>query len=85
MDHHANSLRRNLSCQKPVHGRAGKSQHRAIVAGSVADTPRLSKFVRASDLRIFLLAYLGRQKAPHMFHLAMFSEEICRRTPKLRS
>jgi hypothetical protein len=38
--------------------------------------PRLSKFVRASDLRILLLAFLGRQNALHMFHLAMFSEAI---------
>jgi hypothetical protein len=49
---------------------------RAIAAGSVAGIPRLSKFVRASDLRIFLLAFLGRQNALHMFHLAMFSEAI---------
>jgi hypothetical protein len=42
----------------------------------VADMPRLSKFVRASDLRILLLAFLGRQNALHMFHLAMFSEAI---------
>ena len=47
---------------------------RAIAAGSVAGIPRLSKFVRASDLRIFLLAF--RQNALHMFHLAMFSEAI---------
>jgi hypothetical protein len=60
----------------PVHGRAGKSQPRAITVGSVADMPRLSKFVRASDLRILLLAFLGRQNALHMFHLAMFSEAI---------
>ena len=76
MDHHANSLRRDLSCRKPVHGRDGKSQPRAIAVGSVADMPRLSKFVRASDLRILLLAFLGRQNALHMFHLAMFSEAI---------
>jgi hypothetical protein len=44
--------------------------------GSVPDIPRPSKFVRASDLRILLLAFLGRQNALHMFHLAMFSEAI---------
>jgi hypothetical protein len=60
----------------PVHGRAGKSQPRTIAVGSVADMPRLSKFVRASDLSILLLAFLGRQNALHMFHLAMFSEAI---------
>jgi hypothetical protein len=76
MDHHPNSLRRDLSRGKPGHGRAGKSQPRAIAAGSVADMPRLSKFVRASDLRILLLAFLGRQNALHMFHLAMFLEAI---------
>jgi len=77
MDHPANSLRRDLSRGKPGHGRAGKSQPRAIAAGSVADMPGLSKFVRASDLRILLLlAVLGRQNALHMFHLAMFSEAI---------
>jgi hypothetical protein len=76
MDHDANSLRRDLSRRKPVHGRDGKSQPRAIAVGSVADMPRLSKFVRASDLRILLLAFLGRQNALHMFHLAMFSEAI---------
>jgi hypothetical protein len=54
-------------------GRAGKSQP---PAGSVADIPRPSKFVRASDLRILLLAFLGRLNALHMFHLAMFSEAI---------
>jgi hypothetical protein len=75
-DHHANRLRRDLSRRKPVHGRAGKSQPRAIAVGSVADMPRLSKFARASDLRILLLAFLGRQNALHMFHLAMFSEAI---------
>ena len=64
------------SRRKPVHGRDGKSQPRAIAAGSVAGMPRLSKFVRASDLRILLLAFLGRQNALHMFHLAMFSEAI---------
>jgi hypothetical protein len=32
--------------------------------------------VRASDLRILLLAFLGRQNALHMFHLAMFLEAI---------
>jgi hypothetical protein len=74
MGHPANSLRRDLSRGKRVHGRAGKSQPRAIAAGSVADITRLSKFVRASDLRILLLAFLGRQNALHMFHLAMFSE-----------
>jgi len=57
-------------------GRAGKSQSRAIAAGSVADIPRPSKFVHASDLRILLLAFLGRQNALHMFQLAMFSEAI---------
>ena len=62
--------------RSPVHGRAGKSQPRAITVGSVADMPRLSKFARASDLRILLLAFLGRQNALHMFHLAMFSEAI---------
>ena len=72
----ANGLRRDLSCRKPVHGRDGKSQPRAIAAGSVAGIPRLSKFVRASDLRILLLAFLGRQTALHMFHLAMFLEAI---------
>jgi hypothetical protein len=41
-----------------------------------ADMLRLSKFVRASDLRILLLAFRGRQNALHMFHLAMFSEAI---------
>jgi len=76
MDYHPNSLRRDLSRRKPAHGRAGKSQPRAIAVGSVADMPRLSKFVRASDLRILLLAFLGRQNALHMFHLAMFSEAI---------
>jgi hypothetical protein len=35
-----------------------------------------AKFVRASDLRILLLAFLGRQNALHMFHLAMFLEAI---------
>jgi hypothetical protein len=35
-----------------------------------------AKFVRVSDLRILLLAFLGRQNALHMFHLAMFSEAI---------
>jgi hypothetical protein len=35
-----------------------------------------AKFARASDLRILLLAFLGRQNALHMFHLAMFSEAI---------
>jgi hypothetical protein len=76
MDHHASSLRRDLSRRKPVHGRDGKSQPRTIAVGSVADMPRLSKFVRASDLRILLLAFLGRQNALHVFHLAMFSEAI---------
>jgi hypothetical protein len=76
MDHYANSLRGDFSRRKPVDGRAGTSQPRAIAAGSVADMPRLSKFVRASDLRILLLAFLGRQNALHMFHLAMFSEAI---------
>jgi hypothetical protein len=76
MDYHANSFRRDLSRRKCVHGRDGTSQPRAIAAGSVADMPRLSKFVRASDLRILLLAFLGRQNALHMFHLAMFSEAI---------
>jgi hypothetical protein len=76
MDHRASSLRRDLSCWKPVQGRDGKSQPRAIAAGSVAGIPRLSKFVRASDLRILLLAFLGRQNALHMFHLAMFLEAI---------
>jgi hypothetical protein len=76
MDHHANGRRRDLSRRNPVDGRDGKSQPRAIAAGSVADLPRLSKFVRASDLRILLLALLGRQNALHMFHLAMFSEAI---------
>jgi len=79
MDDHANSLRRDLSRRKPVDGRGGKRQPRAIVAGSVADMPRLSKFVRASDLRILLLAFLGRQNALHMFHLAMFSQAILSR------
>ncbi|HEY8032054.1 MAG TPA: hypothetical protein VIF02_06680 [Methylocella sp.] len=45
---------------------------------------RLAKFVRASDLRIPLLAFLGWQIALYMFHLAMFSKEISRWTPKLR-
>jgi hypothetical protein len=76
MDHHANGRRRDLSRRNPVDGRDGKSQPRAIAAGSVVDLPRLSKFVRASDLRILLLALLGRQNALHMFHLAMFSEAI---------
>jgi hypothetical protein len=44
--------------------------------GPLRILPRLSKFVRASDLRILLLAYLGRQNALHMFHLAMFLEAI---------
>ena len=76
MVHHANGLRRDLSRGKRVHGRADKSQPRAIAAGSVAHILRLSKFVRASDLRILLLAFLGRQNALHMFHLAMLSEAI---------
>jgi hypothetical protein len=65
-----------LSRRKSGHGRAGKSQPRAIADASVADMPRLSKFVRASDLHIHLLAFLGRQNALHIFHLAMFSETI---------
>ncbi len=44
--------------------------------GETADMPRLSKFVRASDLRILLLAILGGQNTLHMFHLAMFSVAI---------
>jgi hypothetical protein len=76
MDHHANSLRRDLSRRKPVHGRDGKSQPRAIAAGLLQICRALSKFVRASDLRILLLAFLGRQNGLHMFHLAMFSEAI---------
>lgn len=76
MVHHANRLRRDLSRLEPARGRAGTSQPRAIAAGSVADMPRLSKFVGASDLRILFLAFLGRQYALHVFHLAMFSEAI---------
>jgi hypothetical protein len=76
MDRHAIGLRGDFSRRKSVDGRAGTRQPRAIAAGSVADMPRLSKFVRASDLRILLLAFLSRQNAPHMFHLAMFSEAI---------
>lgn len=57
-------------------GETAKASPRAIAAGSVAGKPRLSKFVRASDLRILLLAFLGQQTALHMFHLAMFSEAI---------
>ena len=62
----------DMDRRKPVHGRDGKSQPRAIAVLLKI----CAKFVRASDLRILLLAFLGRQNALHMFHLAMFSEAI---------
>lgn len=66
-------------------GETAKASPRAIAAGSVAGKPRLSKFVRASDLRILLLAFLGRQTALHMFIWRCFQRQFYRWTPKLRS
>jgi hypothetical protein len=56
--------------------RCATSSLDAIAVGSVADMPRLSKFVRASDLRILLLAFPGRQNALHTLDLAMFPKAI---------
>jgi hypothetical protein len=76
MDHDANSLRRDLVSPEACPWARRQKPAPRDYSGNVADMPRLSKFVRASDLRILLLAFLGRQNALHMFHLAMFSEAI---------